>query len=128
MNRHAADQAATALAFTRSLLLGRRGRGRSRVRRLHVMPTQRVLVLEHRVGVPARRLRPLAARFDEQRPVGLVLWKALAVLRRFGVALAHRGTKAELLELGLDAGLVHHGLALDRVGAEPDAPLNPPSR
>src|SRR5258708_6670955 len=124
MNRHAADQAATALAFKRSLLLGRWGRSRRRVRRLDVMPTQRVLVLQHRVGVPALRLRPLAARFDEQRPIGLVLWKALAVLRGFVVDLAYRGTKAEFLELVLDAGLVHQVLAVDRVGAEPDARLN----
>src|SRR5229473_1203766 len=124
MNRQAADQAATALAFKRSLLLGRWGRSRSRVRRLHVMPTQRVLVLQHRIGVPALRLRPLAARFDEQRPIGLVLWKALAVLRRFVVDLAYRRTKAEFLELVLDAGLVHQVLAVYRVGAETDAPLN----
>src|SRR5258708_11141646 len=124
MNRHAADQAATALAFKRSLLLGRWGRSRRRVRRLDVMPTQRVLVLQHRVGVPALRLRPLAARFDEQRPVWLALWKALAVLRGFVVDLAYGGTKAEFLELVLDAGLVHQVLAVDRVGAEPDARLN----
>src|SRR4029077_241584 len=90
----------------------------------NVMPTQRVLVLQHGIAVAGLRLGPRAAGFDEQRPIGLVLRETLAVLRRFVVDLAYGGSEAELLELVLDAGLVHQVLAGDRVSAEPDAGLN----
>src|ERR1700688_4812491 len=121
MNRHAPDQAATARAFNRLLLLGRWGRSWRRVGPLDVVPAQRVLVLQDLIRVTALCLRPLAPRLHEQRPIGLVLRKALAVLRWLVVDLAYGGTKAEFLELVLDAGLVHECLTVDGVGAEADA-------
>src|SRR5450759_1506794 len=119
MKRQAADQAATARAFNGPLLLGRGRSGRRRVGCLDVVPAQRALVMQDSVCVAALCLSPLATGLDEQGPIWFALREALRVLGRLAVDLAHGGTEAELHELVLDAGLVHQGLAVDRVGAEP---------
>src|SRR6266851_4575018 len=109
---------------TRSLLLGRGRRCWRRIGRLDVVPAERVLVVQHGIRVAVLRRGPLAASLEEQRPVGLALREALAVLRGLVVDLAYSRTEAELLDLVLDPGLVHQRLAVDCIGAEPDARLN----
>lgn len=91
------------------------------------MPAQRLCVMQLRVGEATGCARPFVVRLYEQRPVRLVLRKALAELLRFVVDLADGFARGQLVRGVLDARLVHKGLAVDLGAVEAYAALERPT-
>ena len=88
------------------------------------MPSQRIAVAQRRRREAARiAADPPAAGFDEQCPVGLRGWKALADLGRLVVHLTDSLACAQGVSHVLHARLIHERLTVDRRSVEAHAAL-----